>query len=67
MSCSTYVGVRVRIRVQLASTSVDLYLINDMFLYVNIKHNFTCVRTESYNLHGGTGTSLYTPSLEYIF
>jgi hypothetical protein len=38
-----------------------------MFLYLNIKCNFTCVRTESYNLHGGTGTSLYTPSLEYIF
>ena len=37
-----------------------------MFLYVNIKHNFTCVRTESYNLHCGSGTSLYTPSLEYV-
>jgi hypothetical protein len=38
-----------------------------MFLYLNIKHNSTCVRTESYNLHSGTRTSLYTPYLEYIF
>jgi hypothetical protein len=46
---------------------VDLYLINKMFLYVNIKHYFTCVRTESYNVHCEIGTSLYTPSLEHIF
>ena len=38
-----------------------------MFLYVNIKRIFTYVRTEIYNLHGETGTSLYAPSLKYIF
>jgi len=38
-----------------------------MFLYVNIKHNFTCVRTKSYNMHGGSGMYLYTPSLEHVF